>query len=370
MLIYVLYFLFLTILAIQYQFTPFRNNYVLLTVTVFLILLAGFRDIDVSKDYIIYQYLFDTVYYMTEYNGDSSSILNGFLAFEPGFVGIVLLFRSFIETNYGVTIMLFYALTSLSIKAYAINRLSINPYLSLLFYFSYFFLVQEMTQIRIGLASALFFISLISFINGKRGVFIGLIVLASLFHYSAIFYLVILLFDTKTFNRNFYIVLIILSLVLGFLKLPLLNLLGNNFDASDVSVKFDSYIQRSESGDIPINVFNSLNILNILCCFYFLVFIKHDALLRDKRLIVFLKCNILSIFLLSFLSGAPAFAFRFSELFSVAEIFLFTYLVNFLPAKKYNVFIGVLIAGFFFYVMEIHGNLLEPYKIIHINAFN
>ncbi len=151
MLIYILYFIFIAILAIQYEFTPFENNYLLSAVAILLALLAGFRGIDVARDYRNYLYLFDTIYIFT-----NDKNLTYLATLEPGTVAIVLFFRSIFEINYGLAIMIFYALTSLFLKVYSIKRLSINPYLTLLFYFSYFFLLYEMTQIRIGLASAIF----------------------------------------------------------------------------------------------------------------------------------------------------------------------------------------------------------------------
>ena len=135
--------------------------------------------------------------------------------------------------------------------------------------------------------------------------------------------------------------------------------------AQDISVKLNNYVQLSEV--ISVSVFNSLNLLNIFCCAYLIFFLDKETLLNDKRLILFLKCNLLSIFLLSFLAGAAAFSLRFSQLFGIVNIFLFTYLVKYLPAKKFNVFILVLVAALFFYVMEFYGGLLSPYKIINIH---
>ena len=359
MLIYIIYFIFLALLAIQYHFTPFENNYLLGFIVILLAFLAGFRDITVSKDYQNYQDVFNNIYEITD---------NGFyylLAFEPGFIAIVVFFRKIFESNYGLAIMFFYAVTSLTLKVYTINRLSINPYLTLLFYFSYFFLLHEMTQIRIALAAGIFFISLIPFLKEKRRIFVVLILLATCFHYSAIFFLAILVFNGNKFNRNLYISILVLSLILGVIHLPVLNLLGN-FDPSGFSTKLTTYIEISENGSIVVHVFNSLNILNILCCFYLIFAVKQEIISEDKRLILFLKCNILSIFLLSFLSGAPAFAMRFNQLFGIAQIFLFTYLVTYLPLKKLNIFILVLVAGFFFYVMQIYGGLLNEYKLIPI----
>lgn len=359
MIIYVLYFIFIAILAIQYEFIPFKSKYLLLVVIILLSLLAGFRTPDISKDYYGYKYFFDNIYNLIDDN--VSTVLT---VVEPGFIAIVIFFRNLFAANYGVAIMLFYALTSLLIKVFVINRYSINPYLTLLFYFSYFFLFYEMTQIRIGLASAIFLLSLSSFLNNKRVAFVGLILFATLFHYSAIFYLIILIFNLDTFNKKVYAGVLILSIVLGVLKLPILNLLGN-FDPSLISDKFSNYVDAAENG-VVVNVFNTVNICNMFCCLYFIFFIKDSVIINDKKLVFFLKCNLLSIFLLSFLSGAPAFALRFSQLFSIAQIFLFTYLVKYLPFKKWNIFFLILIAGIFFYITGFHSDLLKPYEIIKI----
>jgi hypothetical protein len=322
-------------------------------------MLAGLRGIDVSKDYYSYRYISDNIYDLT-----STNDLSYFLAFEPGFITIILLIRSIVASNYVVVLMLFYALTSISIKVYSIKRLSINPYLTILFYFSYYFLIQEMAQIRIGLAAAIFLMALVSFLKGKRWVYVGLIIFATLFHYSAIFYLLLLFFNSTEFNRNRYTVVLVLSIVLAFVKLPLLNILGN-FDFSEMPDKLNNYVELSENGSLFINFFNSLNVCNILCCIYLMYFTDKEKLLKDNKLILFLKCNILSIFLLGFLTGVPAVALRFSQLFGIVQIFLFTYLVKCLPAKKYNVLILVALAGFFFYIIGIYGNLLNPYKIVN-----
>lgn len=359
MMVYILYFIFLAILAIQYEFIPFKNTLLLWIVMIALVLLAGLRGIDVSKDYYSYRYISDNIYDLT-----STNDLSYLAVFEPGFIAIILLIRKIVTSNYVIALMLFYAVTSIPLKLYSIKRLSINPYLTILIYFSYFFLMQEMAQIRIGLASAIFLIALIPFFNGKRRVYAGLIIFATIFHYSAIFYLLLLFFNTNKFNRNQYTILLLLSILLAFIKLPLLNILGN-FDTSDISDKFNNYIELSENGSLSINFFNSLNICNILCCIYLMYFINKETLISDNKLILFLKCNILSIFLLGFLTGVPAVALRFSQLFGIVQIFLFTYLVKYLPAKKFNILIIVVIAGFFFYVIGFYGKLLNPYKIVN-----
>ncbi len=285
---------------------------------------------------------------------------------EPGFSGLVIFFRKIFQVNYGLALMLFFGLASVLLKTISIKHFSFNPYLVILFYYSHYFLLHEMTQIRIGLASAIFFVSLIFYLKGNKKAFILMILVATFFHYSAIMYFLILLFDPKKFSKYIYSSILGISILLGYLKIPLLNFLGN-FDTSDISVRLSNYTSYVENGySQSVNVFNILNLINIACCFYYIIFIPKLKLIEDKSLILFLKCNILSIFLLSFLSGVPSLAFRFSELFGTLSIFVFASLIRYLPFKKFNIIITLSIAFIIFYVIVFHLTLLSPYHIITI----
>ena len=327
---------------------------------VLLTFMAGFRGPDVGKDYEGYQYVFDTIYDMVGQKDIFVPIL------EPGFTAIVLVFRALFDTNYGLTIMLFFALTSVVLKTISFKELSFNPYMVLLFYYSHFFFLHEMTQIRIGFASAIFFIALIYYLRGNKRLFIILILGATFFHYSALIYLVVLFFDPRNLNKYIYGIVLALSMILGYLKLPLLNFMGN-LDPSDVSQRLSNYTYLVESGNAQsVNVFNVLNLLNIACCLFFLFLTPGQKLRDDKALTLFLKCNILSIFLLSLLSGVPSLSFRFSELFGIVSMFVFASLARYLPFKKLNIFITVMIAIVIFYVIVFHLDLLKPYYIINV----
>lgn len=348
------------ILAVEYELKPFRNGTFLVISVLSLAILAGFRGPEVAKDYEGYQFIFDSIY-------DMKGVKDVFLPLlEPGFTGIILIFRALFQNNYGLTIMLFIAIASVLLKIISFKYLSFNPYLVILFYYSHYFLLHEMTQIRIGFASAIFFISLIFYLRGNIKVFVLMILLATFFHYSAILYLVILLFDPKKFNKYIYISLIALSLILGYLKIPFLNFLGG-FDPSQVSQRLGNYAWLVESGNAEsVNVFNTLNLINIGCSLYYIIFIPAEKLIEDKATTLFLKCNILSILLLSLLSGIPSLAFRFSELFGLISIFLFASLVRYLPFSKWNILIMIMIAFIIFYVIVFHIDLLNPYYMIKI----
>ncbi len=361
MIIYIVCFIFLAILALQYDFEPFESKFTLITIIVLLTLLAGLRGIDVDKDYFNYQLSFDLIYDIV----DDPAYLT---VYEPGFLATVLIIRQFFEYDYGMIIMLCVAVSSIILKVKSIRHFAINPYLVILFYFSHYFILQEMTEIRVGIASAIFLVSLRFYLKSNYMAFVAFILLAVSFHYSAIIFLLVFLFNTVDFSRYTYSLLLALSILFAFIKPPLTNIIGY-FDVGLVSRKLASYSGLVERGVAEsINVFNVVNICNMLCCLYLMFCVPKPILTSDRRLILFLKCNFLSIFLLSLLSGVPSIAFRISELFGIVSMFSFAYLAKYLPAFRFNTLLLVLLAGLFFYINVFYGELLGPYKIIKIKS--
>jgi len=94
---------------------------------------------------------------------------------------------------------------------------------------------------------------------------------------------------------------------------------------------------------------------------YLLFGVSPKILQENRNLIFFIKCNILSIFFLSLLSGVPSIAFRVSELFGVTSAFMFACLVYYLPFKRMNIFILIGLSGLFFYINYFHAGLINPY---------
>lgn len=362
MLVYYLYFFCLAVIAVEYELNPFKSNGLLIFIVLSLALLAGLRGQEVSRDYLTYQYAFDTIH---NFMGDTPWA--NFGIYEPGFIGTILLFKVFFLQNYGIAIMLFFAFASVILKIFVIDRFAINPYLVILLYFSHYFIIHEMTQIRIGLASSIFLLSLVFYFQNNYKAYIIMILLAAMFHYSALGYLILLLLNKTTFNRYIYSVLLLLSFIFAFVKLPLFNLVGSIFSAVDSSGKLGTYstiIEYNLADDIK--VFNIINLLKIFCSVYLMFLVPKYDLLKDKRLIFFLKCNIISVFVLSLFSGVPLVAFRISELYGVVSMFIFAYMAKYLPFSKYNIWFVVFIAGLLFYLSALHSGLLNPYQIINI----
>lgn len=352
----------MAITAIEYEIRPFKNNLAVVLIIITLSLLAGFRSPDVARDYGQYQFAFDNIY---DFVQDPSGAY--FSVFEPGFVGVSLLFRLLLTHNYGLGVMIFFALVSLTLKFISIIKLSINPYLVILIYYSHYFILHEMTQIRIGLASAIFLFSLLYFLKKNFKAYVALILLATLFHYSAILYLLLIPFSSKHFNKYIYSGVILCSIGLGIAKISFFGYFTSFFISGNAYGKASTYAEVISYGVTQqINFFNLINIIKILGTLYLIYSVPNQHFHTDSKLTLFLKFNIFSLFIFSLFAGEPFFAFRIGELFGIVSIFTFAYLAKYLPFEKFNIFFVVLLALVFFYLNIYKEDLLKPYEIIKI----
>jgi hypothetical protein len=355
MLVYIAFFVFIMILAIDYEFNRKLNTGLLALTAMLLALLAGLRHPDIERDYQSYLYGFEFIW--LDRNPLHLAI------YEPGFFLIVYAVRNLMSINYGIIIMLVYAFSSVFIKSLSIRTLAVNPFLVLLFYYSHFFFLHEMTQVRVGLATAIFFIGLINYLRNERRNFVLMVLLATFFHYSAILYLGVLLLRTDRLQRYVYAALLFCSVALAFVKLPLMGYLSG-IESNEFSTKLENYTVAAEFAVEKVNVLNAVTIINMLCCLYLLIAVAKGGFEKDPQLTLFLKCNIISVFLLSFFSAIPSVAFRVSDLYAVLSMFTFASLARYGPLGKYNIFVTILLAAVFFYFFAINSTLVKPYKMV------
>lgn len=358
MLVYCLIFVMLAILAVEDDIYTFpKAKFILVIIGLFLALFAGFRDVSVSRDYEPYLGSFNAITH-----GDLTG--SGFLPlFEPGFVVIVRFCYFFFVDNAPVVIMLVFALLSMSTKLIAIRKLSFSPFLVLLLYYAHYFMFQEMTQIRNGLACSLFFLAIYFYLREQYLPVFLLILTAFLFHNSAVFYLLLFLIHKDKFNPYIYGSIFVAAIIVGVLKVPFLNLV-TGIDFNLISNKLSTYVDYSKKGFFDnVRFFNVLNTVNVLLTGYFFICCVCYKV-KDPKFIIFLKCNILSIFMYGALISLPSMAARFAELFGAVFPFLFAYGIQMLPFKKFNVFFLIGVAAIFFYINLIYGQLLNSYHVI------
>jgi len=322
--------------AIKYE----RPKSVFIGCIVLLICIAGFRPSTCCRDYLNY----------VDYYYDIDTISSSFL--EPTFFFISKISQVIFDSPLGI--FLIYAIMGVSTKGLAFIKLSNFYLLSLILYFSTFFLLHEMTQIRVGIASSVLLLSIPSIYERNWFKFFLLILAGTLFHYSFLIFIFFYFLNPYKINPLFYIGLLVFGFLTYLSGVNIVSLL-TYIPISFISEKVEVYNNLREMGvDTEINVFNILVILRIGILSVFLW--KWPVLYEKNRYsIILIKIYAFSIFFFVFLSSLPVMAFRVRELLGIVEIILVPFFI-YLIKEKYIAFIITLLIGLLLMSIEIWYN--------------
>ena len=187
-----------------------------------------------------------------------------------------------------------------------------------------------------------------------------------LFHNSAIFYLLLFFIRKDKLNAWLYGAIFFGGIVLGLIKVPLLSFVLPNVDIALISTRLTTYANTADSPFYEgIRFFNVLNTLNVIVTAYIFFYCVINKI-KDANLVLFLKCNVISIFVYGLLIDVPSMATRVTELFGVVFPLLYAYSLKMPPFKKWNIVFLIGIASIYFYINLFYGKLLNPYEVIRI----
>ncbi|HPS90829.1 MAG TPA: EpsG family protein [Methanothrix sp.] len=294
-----------------------------------LILFAGFREIGFDPDSPNYASIIESM--------DLSNF--NYLQFnniEPSFYIISYLSHWIFDDAIRGTFII-YALLGVALKMLAIYRLSRIPLLSVFFYICYYYPLHDLTQIRTGVASAIFLLAIPDIVNQKRNKYIIKTIIASLFHYQAIIMLLLYPIINAKIGKWFYFVIPILGLAFSFLSDYILDIITTNmfifnYIPSFLSHKIILYIDLYYKGELNyINVFN-LYYMSLVVIYYFSI-INIDRFESDLDTIM-IKILGLSVFAFPFFSFLPVFAFRISEFLGIVIMILLASIVCIFKQKS------------------------------------
>lgn len=255
--------------------------------------IAGDRKIGVDNDSLMYAYIVKD-----SFAGNVTS----FLSKEPGFWLIVYL-NKYIGGGVG-TFFTLYAFLALVIKVWGIYKVSPSFPVSMILYVGLYFIVHEMMQIRIGLASGFVFFTFYFLITEQKAKAFGISVLSVLFHYSTIIAFLFFFLRPRKMIGSFYIVLPIVGGVVGFLikENPFIASAFFNVMPEFISYKASLYFELVTSGKLddvkPIAIGFGSMIYYVLMVFMF--FRVRDKDLSDvyfRSLNVILKITSVQLFL-------------------------------------------------------------------------
>ena len=226
----------------------------------------------------------------------------------------------------GAPLLLFviYAILATPLKIYSILRLSPYWYLSILVWFAHLFLVQEMTQIRVAVATAIFLFSIPYLAEGRKGKFGLCMVFSVLFHYSALALLPLIAIGNKPLSRTFRIALFVLPIVLyttPLASIELLKLVPIPFLQQKLQM-YEELMKYKGGVWSDINIFNIMALMRLFA--YYMLLWKYNYL-SDKYpyVPVFMKIFCYSICVYVGLSFLPPVAMRIGEFISIIDCILF-----------------------------------------------
>lgn len=322
-----------------------RNDLIFIIIVILLICIAGFRPIGLDADSSNY------AQFVTQNAGNI-----GVFTKEPGF-WLITQINSFLFSNSLTSFFFLFALVGVTVKAIAIKRLSRTPVIALYAYICLYFVLHEMTQIRVGIASGIFLLAIPDIINNNKQSFFIKTFIACLFHYSAIVMLFLYPLSSSKVNRPLYFLIPIFGILLSLYSSFLLQFLSSIVNVFPVmlSAKVQIYIDYLlEEKYSEINLFNFYYTMMLL--FYYILFFNIGKLNLPYGIIFFktLSFSLFSFYSLSFL---PVFSFRVSEFYGVVVIFLisnFFYLFK----QKLIVFCATFAwLAFYFIFISLNKNL-------------
>lgn len=339
MIILLILILFLFFLATFFTFKNIKLERILYFVFGFiLIIIAGFRGKGTDKDYSNYVEMFR--------ENDSANVEISFFLISK--------FINYYVGPYPVFLFVFFALLGVTLKLIAIRQLTEVWFLSFVIYFTNFFILHEMTQIRVGVASAFVLLSIRPIYERNLKLFLLYGAIGFCFHYSAL-----LIFPLWFLGSELRKKWLIASVPIGYFVFFLgLNLIGV-IPLPGIQEKIEAYRQMQELGYVErevVNVFSLFFLIRVVV--FYLILWKYELIVLNNKYAPILV-KIYSIGLMAYLvfANMPVLATRISELFFVVEIIIVPFFIYvFKPllfAKSIILFIGLSIFLMFLFYTKL-----------------
>jgi hypothetical protein len=208
-------YLFLSFI-IYYNERIVNKNYVFSIISfLFLFIFSGFRHYEILNDSLAYKEIFDNT---LTYN--FTDIFTGRI--EPFYQLINKLIKSFISNDYSVLFIITSIIIQLSILKFIFKNSS-KVWFSVYLFFSFRFYLFSLSAIRQGIALGLTLLAFNYLKKNEKKYFILIVLIASLFHYSALIFYLVLIFRNSKFEKNKVIIMSILTLIIFSLIGPILS---------------------------------------------------------------------------------------------------------------------------------------------------
>ena len=329
--IYLFVFLFLACLSFAKNDNR-ATDYIVFFFSIFLVLFTGLRGEGIGFDYDNYV--------------DNIFMTNDLQYMEPG----VLILSSVLRPFGSVTLFfMMYAIIAVSIKTYIIRRHTFYPMLALLMYFSIYYLVQEMGQIRYGLSVAICTLALLFLANEEKKKFWVLVFVASLFHFSAL--IVPPVYFIRRLKINVFMLVAFFILGSAFILYDFSEIMYRLFELmpiEGVSYRAAYYmVTEEENGAFGFNMSLFLRIIELVL---FYLYLRNNT--TDEYFNALFNFFLYGVVLYYVLNFNQEFASRGSGYFKFLEIVMIPYVISKIEKPQF-VFVSILsVVAYSFYSLS------------------
>lgn len=310
-----------------------KQIFVFIIISLFII--SGFR-VGVKPDYFNYEYFYNLVasgYDYAQY---------GLYGIEDSFL-IISDFFSMFDYGFRYT-MILYSLLTLIFIGLSYPKLTREPLLALIIYYSFFFIIRDMGVIRAGLSYSILVFSLVFLFEKRIFCFLFFVLFASIFHKSAMIFTVLTIFIFYKPKVNALFLMLLVSIIFYFSGAALLIIEKLSYGAGYIAGKFQDYGKESELnyslGFLDIN--NVKNIALSLMGIYIIKSKVFEDYKFDFLLLIFLIGTCVRIVFLDFSSIAG----RLSSIFLSVEPLYLSMMVGALPDRKLK-YLGYIVVLFY-----------------------
>lgn len=288
--------------------------HIYICVGVALVLMATFRVVGNDNDSLTYEY------YFLNYDDPLTA-----LAVEFSFVLFSYFLNNFTQDVHGLFFV--YALLGVTLKLVAISKTSKSLFLPLFIYLSHFFVLHDMIQMRVSVATGLFLLAINPLCEKRKRTALLLIVTAVFFHYSSLALLAAFFISNKPLTERMVWGLGLIIPV-GYLAYLMGIDLITTVPIPYIGEKIEMYRQLKDMGKYSeMAIFNNPIVLIRIFMFYTLLMFHETIYEYNKAFPLLIKIDALSFVCFFFFSSLPVLAGRLSELFSVVDIILYTNVV-------------------------------------------
>jgi len=339
MLLYFAIFLFLLFLFFAGECNKKLKLFFLIISAIILWCIVTFRGEGIARDYGNHVIRYDNAMPIKYYIDNSEYLVRH----DPAFTIISSIVKYSLNDKI-ILFFMFFATIGVSLKVLAIKRLSSFWLLSVLIYFSNYFILHELTQIRTGIATGFLLLSIPSIKNRKLAKFLSFVFLATLFHYSSLIFLPLYLVNPTKINIKKYLIIMITPIFFPFTNFSIHKIFAVLGENNPLTLRYFVYTNLLSQGiGENTNTFSILILFNITIGFILIMKWK-SVYDKNPYAVVLIKVHVFSIVLFYLFYDVSAFAFRFFEILNVVQIIVLPFVIYFFRQRYISV-IGIIICA-------------------------